>query len=265
MEKEIRYNWEQIAGSPGILVMISKYDLQIDDYQRTLNSNATILSYASSWKWSLCGTLLVADRGGKYFVMDGQQRLAAAKKRSDISVLPCLVFKSQGKVWEAQTFWKFNTNNRKLSSHQLYKAKLLGGDKTTIECDQFVISRGYHISTGKGNKDINCIGTILKYFTNAPATARAAFDLCVAITNGKYRIFGDLFIGATTIVNDGIKLDEVAIDHLQRAGEDGIIREIKNHMIAAGSYGNRPAANALLKIANHKRRPQNRAFLTESH
>jgi len=262
MENEIRYKWAEIIGSPGKLMMISKEKLNIDHaYQRPLNSNRVILSYASKWDWALCGTLLVADRGGIFYVMDGQQRHAAAKKRSDVTDLPCMCFQSKGIAWESEVFWKFNTINKKPSPHQIYKSKLEGQDKVASELNAYIKERGYEISKNKGKKDIDCVGTLLKYFKNFPETAKSALDICILITNGEYKITHDLYIGAATIVTCKLKLDSVAIKHLQNAGEIKINREIINQKLANDTQDGRFSAKAILKIANAGRKEPNRVHL----
>src|SRR6185295_1898141 len=87
------YKWASLD-SPGIPYLLQKGMLQIDrDYQRVL-SEARVLSLAQSWSWLACGSLLVAERSpGEFFVFDGQHRLEAANRRSDIDELPCVVFK----------------------------------------------------------------------------------------------------------------------------------------------------------------------------
>ena len=98
-----RYNWK-MQDSPGALRMVKKGDLQVDHtYQRNANE-MKLIAIAKDWSWIACGAIVVADREGVLFVVDGQHRVLAARKRSDIAELPCLVFKTHEAKQEAKGF-----------------------------------------------------------------------------------------------------------------------------------------------------------------
>ena len=255
MEKELRYGWDKILGVPGEYEMISKNVLNIDHtYQRQQVSLRKILGYAAHWDWALCGALLVADRDGVYFVMDGQQRLAAACRRSDVDELPCLVYASQGREWEAKVFWQFGTIKQMISPHDLFKAKITEGNPTIIELDAFVRSLGYEISPTGGMKTLNFIGTLSSYYFKNPTATKHAIQKCIAICDGTCRITKDMFDGMFAIAISNIDLDALALKHLRDAGFPKIYAAIDDQKRAMGSTGYRPAAVGILKIANYGRR-----------
>lgn len=262
--KEERYQWDKIVGAPGKLLNIQKECLRIDyDYQRSQPSDPKILGYARAWDWALCATLLVADRDGVYYVWDGQHRLLAAMKRSDITHLPCMVYPSKGREWEAAHFSKFNRGMRRPTPHERFKADLVAQDPIALDMHEFTLKRGYTISSCGNATNIDCVGTLRQYFEDSPEFAKNALDLCITITAGKFRITQDMLRGAMTLVANGVKLDATAIDHLHRAGEIKIAREIMNQKIADNSTGSRAPARALLRIANDGRRKEKRVFLKE--
>ena len=254
MGKELRYGWDKILGVPGGFEMISKKVLNIDHtYQRPVVANAKILGYASKWDWALCGALLVADREGIYYVMDGQQRLAAACKRSDIDELPCVVYLSKGREWEAGVFWKFNTIKSMTSPFSRFTAKLCERDADTVKLVDFVKSLGYSITNSDGSHDLQFIGTLSNFYSQWPENTEKALRLCTEI-HSDGRITKDIFLGVYSIVVNGIILDSLAIKKLRSAGYNQICTAIADQKRAMGGGSMRPAAMGLLKIANYGRR-----------
>jgi hypothetical protein len=137
-----RYNWK-LYDSPGELMYIDKKVLYIDQrYQRNSNSKR-VLSIASNWKWMSCGTILVADRKGLYYVVDGQHRVLAANKREDISNLPCLVFKAESIEIEADAWINANTNRKIPTSYERFGAQITRRDEDALylleTCDKLKI------------------------------------------------------------------------------------------------------------------------------
>lgn len=127
-----RYKWT-IKDSRGEYMAIDKNDLFVDHaYQRDQNDNKTI-EMARSWSWMACGAILVAMRkDGTHFVFDGQHRVMAARKRSDISNLDCLVFEVDEITDEASGFLKSNTLRKPVSMAAKFKAMLVCNDENAI-------------------------------------------------------------------------------------------------------------------------------------
>lgn len=94
LDKVQRYGWT-MQDKQGEQRQINKNLLLVnDDYQRTASASK-ILEIASEWSWIGCGVIIVAKRDGSYWVIDGQHRVLAAKRRSDIKEMPCLVLMSK--------------------------------------------------------------------------------------------------------------------------------------------------------------------------
>lgn len=114
-------------------------ELEIDpEYQRTIErrcSQALIRRIARDWDWRLCRPLVVARRrdGGeeRFFVVDGQHRLAAARLRGDLYDLPCTVVEYADPAEEAAAFVALNQQRRPLGPIDLFKADLAAGDEET--------------------------------------------------------------------------------------------------------------------------------------
>lgn len=134
-----RYKWT-VKDAPGTPMTISKHELQIDhEYQRVLLPHK-VMEIASAWSWVACGSISVAMRDGKPWVMDGQHRVMAAMRRADITELPCLVFEMDDIRDEAQGFLNINSNRKPMTSVDRLRAAAVAGYEPAIQfkalCDR---------------------------------------------------------------------------------------------------------------------------------
>jgi hypothetical protein len=126
-----RYKWT-LKDEPGEMRLLNKMILKVNlEYQRDL-SESKVHALANAWSWVSCGVVIVGHRDGVYWVIDGQHRTVAARRRSDITTLPCLVFESAGVAEEARGFWHSNTGRRAPSSFDVYRARLAAKDPAAI-------------------------------------------------------------------------------------------------------------------------------------
>lgn len=112
---------------------ISVDELNISDaYQRTIVPNR-VNRIASNLDQDAFGSLTVGERrDGTYWVVDGMQRLTAARKLG-IGMVPCDVFQSDGQEHEARVFRLKNKERTNVSAGALFNAQLTEGDAQT--CD----------------------------------------------------------------------------------------------------------------------------------
>lgn len=139
--KAERYGW-QIKDQPGRMEMINKNLLKIHpSYQR--QSMATkILAIASSWSWIGCGVIIVGLRGDELWVIDGQHRVLASRKRVEIEKLPCLIFETDSVKQEARGFLDANVARGPVNSLDKYRAALAAEDETAIYISEVFESLG---------------------------------------------------------------------------------------------------------------------------
>jgi hypothetical protein len=73
-------------------------------------------------------------------VIDGQQRLNAARRRSDIDVLPCLIFRTveESAKDEASKFLLLNTHRASLRAFDKFRAELVAENPDTVFVDRLV-------------------------------------------------------------------------------------------------------------------------------
>jgi len=158
-DKVTRYGWT-LKDSPGVFTEIPKLMLNIaDEYQRDV-TQSKVKEIAAEWSWFGCGALVVADRAGEYWVVDGQHRLLAALRRSDIQKLPCMVFETVGVVSEAKAFLDVNTNRKPVSAISKLKALAISNDPIASFVVQELDRLGLKIAkTAARSMDIKCIST----------------------------------------------------------------------------------------------------------
>jgi hypothetical protein len=116
-----------------------------DSYQRTLVP-ARVNRIAKNLDQDAFGSLTVGQRrDGTYWVVDGMQRLTAARKLG-IAMVPCDVFQSDGQEHEARVFRLKNRERTNVSACALFRAQLTEGDEQTIRIAEVVKEAGLKLS-----------------------------------------------------------------------------------------------------------------------
>jgi len=133
-----RYKWT-VKDARGVYMALDKNALFVDTaYQRRANDEK-IMELARSWSWMACGAIHVAMRkDGSHFVFDGQHRVMAARKRSDISTLDCLVFDIEEIVHEASGFLQTNTNRKPITILDRFKAMIMCKDPDALAVSELI-------------------------------------------------------------------------------------------------------------------------------
>jgi hypothetical protein len=158
-----RYNWSA-QDQPGEFKLIQKNLLKVNyDYQRNAESKIKILRLASNWSWVACGSICVGHRDGEYWVIDGQHRTLAAKRRADIEELPCMVFDTQSVKQEARGFLNANTARKPITSLDKFRAKIAARDEVVL----FVNTTFEELSikpcsTAINAREIKCLDWVVK-------------------------------------------------------------------------------------------------------
>ena len=120
-------------------------DLNISDaYQRTIVP-ARVNRIAKGLDHDAFGSLTVGERrDGTLWVVDGMQRLTAARKLG-IAMVPCDVFQSDGQEHEARVFRLKNKERTNVSAGCLFNAQLTEGDAQTCDIVNVVTRAGLKI------------------------------------------------------------------------------------------------------------------------
>jgi hypothetical protein len=177
IDKTSRYKWVT-NDQPGELLWLHKDALKINpDYQRDVITDK-VKQLTADWSWLSCGALIVGQREGVFWVIDGQHRALAAKRRSDIESLPCLVFQTRDLKTEAIGFLDANTGRKPVTAIAKQKALVAAGDEVAAYVQQQVALLGLEIkSTANVGGQIKCIA----WCTRRAADDRDAFRLVLTI------------------------------------------------------------------------------------
>jgi len=182
VDKLKRYGWN-LKDRPGEFRLIHKRDLVIsDEYQRDA-MQGKVSEISAAWSWIACGAITVGDRDGKLWVIDGQHRVLAARRRSDIENLPCIVFVTWSVREEAVGFLDVNAGRKAVSARGKFKARIAAGDNVAVSTEALLRDLGLEIrSTPHSPNHLKCIDWVLRRVEQNEDQARRvlglARDLC---------------------------------------------------------------------------------------
>jgi len=254
------YKWKPAAGDRGKFRRIPKGDLFLDrSYQRDDVGEERVLRLASEWSWFDCGVLLCAKRGNRIFVVDGQHRLLAAMKRSDVTDLPCMACRSNGSTFEARGFVSSNTNRKTVSAHSKYKALLTAGDAAAASIDSVLKEHGILLtrsSLPRGPLHIRCIAQLFKLERQGSDHLLRVLVLAKKLVQaeGSFDI-PDRLLKGLSYVHRRIDLDggidnEKLQERLLLVGVTKILRAMDNMAILKGKGGEAILGLGLLEAIN---------------
>jgi hypothetical protein len=125
---------------------ISVDELNISDsYQRTIVPGR-VNRIVKNLDQDAFGSLTVGQRRDEtYWVVDGMQRLTAARKLG-IAMVPCDVFESDGQEHEARVFRLKNRERTNVSSIALFRAQLTEGDEQSLAIAEVVRTAGLKLA-----------------------------------------------------------------------------------------------------------------------
>lgn len=163
-----RYGWI-LRDVPGVYMEIEKSGLHIDhEYQRADVNVEKVRSIASAWSWAGCGAISVALRPeGRFFVFDGQHRVLAAKTRSDITTLPCMVFECDSVAKEAAGFLVTNSERKPVTAIDKFRSLVMTEDEAANQVKEVLLGLGLEIAkTSNRPGQIKCIARCMSLATN---------------------------------------------------------------------------------------------------
>jgi hypothetical protein len=182
VDKTHRYGWVT-KDEPGVLKMLHKDVLRIHPaYQRELLTEK-VKALTAAWSWLSLGTLVVGERGGEFWVIDGQHRLMAAKRRSDITHLPCMVFKTVDVQTEARGFLDLNTNRKFVTAIAKHKAMVAAEDRTAIFVREQCTAAGLELAPfARKVGQIKAVAWCMRRAAEAPDTFTAVLNVAAELS-----------------------------------------------------------------------------------
>ncbi len=122
-------------------------------YQRQIN-DSVVAALVRCWDDRLLDPLTVSFRDGRFFVVDGQHRIAALRRMNDGRdvIVPCKVYCGLTYEQEAELFYKIDKSKRNLSLAQSLNALVESGtDPDIAVVKQALEANGFVWAIGKSN------------------------------------------------------------------------------------------------------------------
>ena len=184
IDKIERHDWK-LLDQPGELRMLNKKALLVDEHYQREEIETKVREIARAWSWRACGALLVAEREGVYFVFDGQHRTMAALRRSDIEMLPCVVFRTTGSKEEAESFLRANKNRKPLNSMAKFRASTTAEQPAALLVHTLISSVGRTASDSSTGTTVRCLSVMMNHAERQPETLKRVWPLIAEVCMGK--------------------------------------------------------------------------------
>ena len=247
----------------GDFQLIDKRFLYVDHiYQRDTHKKSVISKMAKDFNWLQFGVITVAARSnGDFFVIDGQNRIAAAMMCKNISKVPCMVFHISTKKLEALGFLNINSHRVAVKSYDKFKAMIVAGDKTAILLNDIIEAKGYHISKSQCKNGIRCVFCAYERLKANESAFLEVWNIVADIHAGE-PIIDDVIKGLFYLRSNGVNITDYS-SRLKKIGIHQILGEIKS---SCAFFKARNARNAAFGIANaiNNRARSNRITLFEA-
>ncbi len=204
-------------------------------------------------------------RNGEFFVVDGQQRLTAAKKRSDTSrlpwQLPCMVFDARNDIKvEADRFVKLNSCKVGLTGTDKYKASLIAEDPIALRVESVLVKHGMKIGVTHSSITCSCAKRLMDLCELDADLFEKVFGLAVDLHNGA-EFNGEILHGLFNLDRHLLRIncgETIFSSYVQGKLKVAGVNGIKKSMIEANAYwhkgGGNVRAQGILDIINTKRR-----------
>jgi hypothetical protein len=183
-DKIERYDWK-LLDQPGELRMLNKKVLRVDEQYQREATEPKVKEIARAWSWLACGALLVAEREGVFFVFDGQHRALAALRRSDITHLPCVVFRTAGSKEEAEAFLRANKNRKPLNGLAKFRAATAAEQPAALLVQQLITAAGRTASESSTGTTVRCLALMMNHAERQPEVLKRTWPLIAEVCLGK--------------------------------------------------------------------------------
>lgn len=136
--------------------MLPIKDLKLGNYQRDLDMTRC-KSYAADFNINMMGTIMISEREGTYYIIDGQHRVIVANLVNQNEVF-CQIIKGMTYEEEAILFGKLNTKIKHLSTTSLFNSGVEG--KKAEETEIAAILKGVGFKVGRTKADDTIIAIL---------------------------------------------------------------------------------------------------------
>lgn len=252
-----RYQWAK-PGDRGEVRMVPVNDIHVDhSYQRDEVSERNTLAIAGDFQWSAFGTIVLMKRSdGQLVVVDGQQRLLAAKKRGDIDRVPAVIFTSRGQEHEATAFLGINCRRRVVDAVVKFKAAVLANLEPEKTISSWLEARGLKIrNDGKSSNVVDFPAVFTALWKLDEKSSKAAIISQLKISHMD-PLSSYVHKGLWWLERHNIRTEDYAGKFIRLGGRDIILKEINAVGIRSGKTAKSIATCGLgiLSLINHRKK-----------
>lgn len=247
-------------GPKGKIRVLPVDSLIVDrSYQRSAESESTTSKMANNFNWVAFGTPTVMERpgkgGSKFYVVDGQHRVIAAKNYGLTSVR-CLVFKSNGKKHEARGFLDTNINRKNVSSIDKFRAGVLAEIEPYTEINNWLKSMDLTVSASvKTPKTIQFPHHLVRTWKQGPESCKQALMIQLMINGDVDTLTSDCHEGLFWLIYNDVPVAAYVEKLKKLGGRSAMSRSITAMAIEMGTQVSaRVAGLGILRLINHRLR-----------
>jgi hypothetical protein len=256
IEKVERYDWVK-PGDNGRQCKIAVDELKIDNaYQRPEVSDRNTLAIARAFNWVAFNSIVVMERAnGDKYVVDGQQRLLAAKRRGDIREVPCVLFKSDGREHEAQAFISLNVRRVKVPAVAKFNASVRAGLNPEKQIAEWLGTLGLSVmEDGKSTNGVCFPAHLIQTWNINADCCKRAVKIQRAV-NGTDPLHSACHDGIFWLLDNGINVEDFTDKLCRLGGRSAMLRSIRTVEIETNTKANmRIGGIGVLRQINYKRR-----------
>jgi hypothetical protein len=257
MSKSERYGWV-IEGDRGVAEDVPIDLIKVDlSYQRNEVSKTNTLAIAKNFSWVAFNRIVLMRRAnGDLYVADGYQRLCGARRKGDIHVVPCEIFKSNGPAHEAEAFYALNVRRHNVSVFAKFRARVAAGGQPEVDINNWLTSVGLHLTTnGKAENGLCFPDRVLRHWKLNPEITKAAILTERALVEPE-SLSGLLHSGVWWLIYKGVDV-AAHVERLNQLGGKAFVkRYINERAVLTGKspHSHKVSGEGLLMAINYRLR-----------
>ena len=236
------------------IVMLSPKMLKVDEsYQRKLDKRRA-KEINDEFDPDLFGILVVSERDGNFFVVDGRHRLCAVA--DFLSEVPCALWQGLTYEEECVKFRKLNSNRKGLNASVIFHETVCEGDKNAVRVANILKVFGFSYNRDNQTTRNNVIGSpkrMLDIFISdgERALQRLLFINRRAWHGNKESLTATMLVGLNTFLTENKNInDEYVIKALEKIDPKLIKAQASYYVTADNISGISGGSSRYIHIAN---------------
>jgi ParB-like nuclease domain len=221
--------------------------------QRDLNA-ARVAKLAASFDPEQMGAPTVSHRGGWYYLIDGQHRVAALKQWLtdwEGQQLQCWCYEGLSETAEAELFLTLN-DTLPVAAFSKFKVSVQAGRGAEADVDRIVRALGLRIARGSGG--IRAVATLRRVYARGGAAVLSRALRIIRDAYGEAGLDGPVIDGISLLCQryDGDLSEQRAVERLASAhgGVSGLISRAGQLRQSTGSAAAQCVAAAAVEVIN---------------